>query len=481
MFKFPIKEVKLGKAREMLRNIILNKGLKWAEGVNRVGDRNKWVFDLREVIATPEGSRISALLLHNKLKNFEFDYVGGPAFAAEPIVSSLVIHSHLIGQPVECFIVRNQPNNYGLHKQVEGPIISGKKVLLVDDSINSGDSVFKAIVALNSLNFKVVGLIVLVDFYKTGHKKLLESNIKVESIFNLDDFGLNSERFITYKNMNFNNVNDWIIDKDYMPVIPKKSGNYEEFGNKIFGIDNEGYIFCLDSFSKSNIWKTKVGTEVTTPLAFDDYSDLVIVGLYSGLRKGFLGFFDADNGRIVNKITAGGAIRTKPCLFSDFLFVGSDDKIFYCVNRRTQEVLWRYETRGAIRGDISIDKILRRVYFSSSDGFVHCLNISGKLVWKKHIGNNIVGGPEIHMFSIFAASDLNVLFRLDKSNGNLSWFFAPKNNIKEFRLHRDKVIVWCDNGFLYFLSYRTGKTEHAIKYNGKIEEAAEKMGLGNEV
>lgn len=471
MFEFPIKEVERVEAKENLRKLILNNGLKWAEGVDRVGKRVKWIFDLREVIATPEGSRLATLLLFDKLRNFKFDYVGGPTFAAEPIVASLVTHSYLIKQPIEGFIVRDRANNYGLGKLVEGPLISGKNVVLVDDAINSGYSILKAIDILNSLNLNVVGLVVILDFYKSGHKKLLKNNVKVDSIFNLDDFGLNCERTIEYRNtLSYYNVdNNQNNDKKSISNQFQEFNDYLEVDGKILKINNEGYFSCVDKTNNSNLWKTKIGAEVTT-LAFDEETNLVIVSIYSGLKKGILGFFDITTGKMIKRINIEGAIHTKPSFFSNFLFLGSDDKNLYCINRYTQNVLWSYKTGDKIRGDVVIDKVIQRVYFGSFDGFVYSVNFEGKLVWKRHVGNNVTNALQMHMFSIFVLSDINVLFRLDKTNGNLLWFFAPKNKIKNFSVHKNEVIVWCNNGFLYLLNLHKRKTEIARKLNDEINE-----------
>ena len=116
------KEVDVGEAIEALRKLILNKGLKWAEGFFPNGEKAKWMFDLREILLTPEGSRLAALLIYEKIKNIGFDMIGGPSIAAEPLVAALVLHFYNEGRSISGFIVRKQPNEFGLRKRIEGPV-----------------------------------------------------------------------------------------------------------------------------------------------------------------------------------------------------------------------------------------------------------------------------------------------------------------------------------------------------------------------
>ena len=108
-----IKEVK-----ERLRELILNNGLKWGEGLLNDGQIPKWIFDLREIILTPEGSQLASALLYEKIKNLDFDIIGGPSLAAEPLVASLVMHFYKQVIIVPGFFVRKQSHDFGLRKKI---------------------------------------------------------------------------------------------------------------------------------------------------------------------------------------------------------------------------------------------------------------------------------------------------------------------------------------------------------------------------
>lgn len=57
--------------REKLRELILQDGLKWNDGLI-YGKPANWIFDIREVLLTPSGLRFAATALYEKLKDVDF-------------------------------------------------------------------------------------------------------------------------------------------------------------------------------------------------------------------------------------------------------------------------------------------------------------------------------------------------------------------------------------------------------------------------
>ena len=72
-------------AKEKLRQLILNNGLKWGEGLLKNGNVPKWIFDLREVILTPEGSRLASHLLYEKINKSGNQYALAYIYIGETI------------------------------------------------------------------------------------------------------------------------------------------------------------------------------------------------------------------------------------------------------------------------------------------------------------------------------------------------------------------------------------------------------------
>ena len=72
----------------------------------------------------------------------------------------------------------------------------------------------------------------------------------------------------------------------------------------------------------------------------------------------------------------GSAVTTK-----SHVFVGSQDKVFYCLDKRTGRKVWSHQTKWRIESGGAVDD--NYVYFGSCDGGLYCLKQSdGKLQWR---------------------------------------------------------------------------------------------------
>src|SRR3989338_3089004 len=260
---------KYEEARERLRRLIMDRGIKWGEGMMRGDVRAKWTFDLREVLLTPEGSYLSSVLFSEMLKGFDFDMVGAPSLAAEAIFCPLIIHLRKNGKNVPGFIVRKEAKSSGLIKLVEGPVNERAKVGLVDDAINQGNSKFRSINLLRQAGCEAVGVVTLVDFRNTGSKNLEERGFKVKSAFVLNDFPLNENKLFIYENASVTEAK--FEPEKHSKEVPAILEQYRDdirgkiFVDKMAGIIffalSDGVAYAIDS-SGDVLWKRRLGIEV---------------------------------------------------------------------------------------------------------------------------------------------------------------------------------------------------------------------------
>ena len=70
--------------------------------------------------------------------------------------------------------MRKEPKDHGRGKQVEGPDLEGKRVIVLEDTSTTGGSPLKAIEALEKVGAIVVGVAVVVD-RNTGAREVIEA------------------------------------------------------------------------------------------------------------------------------------------------------------------------------------------------------------------------------------------------------------------------------------------------------------------
>jgi len=74
--------------------------------------------------------------------------------------------------------VRPKPKDHGMGNLIEGKIIKGQKVVLVEDLISTGGSSLKAAQALQEAGFKVLGMVAIFTYgFETAQKNFEEADI----------------------------------------------------------------------------------------------------------------------------------------------------------------------------------------------------------------------------------------------------------------------------------------------------------------
>ncbi|WP_251856952.1 orotate phosphoribosyltransferase [Herbiconiux sp. L3-i23] len=120
----------------------------------------------------------------------EVDAVGGLTMGADPIASSILHQGAARGLAYDAFVVRKEPKDHGRGKQVEGPDVAGKRVIVVEDTSTTGGSPLKAIDALIAAGAEIAGVAVVVD-RATGAKEIIEAaGYPYYAAIDLSDLGL---------------------------------------------------------------------------------------------------------------------------------------------------------------------------------------------------------------------------------------------------------------------------------------------------
>ena len=116
--------------------------------------------------------------------------VGGMTMGADPIAASILHQGAARGLAYDAFVVRKEPKDHGRGKQVEGPDLVGKRVIVLEDTSTTGGSPLKAIEALRKVGAEVAAVAVVVD-RATGAREVIEAaGVPYLYAIGLDDLGL---------------------------------------------------------------------------------------------------------------------------------------------------------------------------------------------------------------------------------------------------------------------------------------------------
>jgi orotate phosphoribosyltransferase len=134
------------------------------------------------------GKVMLALLDENDLG--DVDSVGGLTMGADPVGAAILHQSAAQGRGIDAFVVRKQAKAHGMGRQVEGPSVEGKKVVVLEDTSTTGGSPLTAAEALVAAGANVVAVATVVD-RDTGARQAIEAaGYKYLTAVTLEDLGL---------------------------------------------------------------------------------------------------------------------------------------------------------------------------------------------------------------------------------------------------------------------------------------------------
>jgi orotate phosphoribosyltransferase len=116
--------------------------------------------------------------------------VGGMTMGADPVATAILHQGAARGLAYDAFVVRKEPKDHGRGKQVEGPELEGKRVIVIEDTSTTGGSPLKAVEALKKVGAEIAAVAVVVD-RNTGAREVIEAaGYPYLAAIGLDDLGL---------------------------------------------------------------------------------------------------------------------------------------------------------------------------------------------------------------------------------------------------------------------------------------------------
>jgi len=120
----------------------------------------------------------------------DFDAVGGLTMGADPVATAIMHQAAARGRSIDAFVVRKAAKAHGMGRQVEGPDVKGKKVIVVEDTSTTGGSPLTAAKALEEAGAIIVAVATVVDRDTGADKVIGDAGYRYLSAVSLDDLEL---------------------------------------------------------------------------------------------------------------------------------------------------------------------------------------------------------------------------------------------------------------------------------------------------
>ncbi len=149
----------------------------WASGWN-----SPIYTDNRKTLSYPEiRSFIKVELTRLIMESFkEVDVIAGVATGA---IAQGALVADLMGVPY--VYVRSTPKDHGLENLIEGNIVPGQKVVVIEDLVSTGKSSLKAVEAIRSAGGEVAGMVSLFNYgFPVAEENFRRAGVKLYSLSN---------------------------------------------------------------------------------------------------------------------------------------------------------------------------------------------------------------------------------------------------------------------------------------------------------
>lgn len=159
--------------------------------VLRSGRVSDWYLDARQTTFSGEGARLVGAAVWSALEADRIDAVGGMTMGADPISVAAAVHAAGLGRPLRAFSVRKQVKGHGTGGRLAGPVRSGDRAAIVEDTSTTGGSFMEALEAADAEGLEVVRVVVLVD--RSGGeagRRAAERGVPYTALFTPEDLGV---------------------------------------------------------------------------------------------------------------------------------------------------------------------------------------------------------------------------------------------------------------------------------------------------
>jgi outer membrane protein assembly factor BamB len=174
-------------------------------------------------------------------------------------------------------------------------------------------------------------------------------------------------------------------------------------------------------------WRRVIGPSESSPL-------IAFGRVYVGDWRGDVYCLRSRDGKVLWRFRTRGQIKGAPALAGGRIYVGSYDSHLYALDARTGKLAWRAAAQKRLgkRGKFYSTPAVAygRVYIGATDGKLYSFGAgTGKLRWSHSTGGYVYSSPAIWKQTVYAGSYSKKLYAFDAATGDVKWTFRANGEI----------------------------------------------------
>jgi len=154
------------------------------------GREADYYVDLRRTTLSAAAAPLVGKVMLDLTADLDYDAVGGLTMGADPIAAAMLHQAAARGRQLDAFVVRKEAKAHGMQRQIEGPDITGRRVLVVEDTSTTGGSPLAALAAVRAAGAIAVGVATIADRATGAGEKIEAEGVPYRFAYSLEDLGL---------------------------------------------------------------------------------------------------------------------------------------------------------------------------------------------------------------------------------------------------------------------------------------------------
>ena len=171
-----------------LRDHVFAHSLKTGDFTLKSGRKSAWFLDTKQTMCRPDGVLAVAEAALEVIPN-DVDSIGGLTMGADPVAFGIAAVAATRGRHLRSFSVRKEAKDHGVTGRIAGALMPGDRVVITEDTVTRGTSIFEAVDAVKAFGAVPVLITVIVDRGGTCAEMARDAGIEYRPLLTAPDLG----------------------------------------------------------------------------------------------------------------------------------------------------------------------------------------------------------------------------------------------------------------------------------------------------
>ena len=171
-----------------LRDHVFQYSLKTGDFTLKSGRKSTWFLDTKQTMCRPDGM-IAVANAAFEIIPADATAIGGLTMGADPVAYGIAAVGATQGRNLRSFSVRKEAKDHGITGRIAGALQPGDRVVITEDTVTRGTSLFEAVDAVWVFGAVPVLITVIVDRGGTCAAMAAEAGIKYKPLLTAPDLG----------------------------------------------------------------------------------------------------------------------------------------------------------------------------------------------------------------------------------------------------------------------------------------------------